>query len=102
MLQDLCPLSPKDLLTIRLFNCIYTELFEKHVNQNTCLSFPLQLWTNMSRMKNFSSDQIGDDHKQVKVGETTNTSEQLLDTAYCILTNSAVIPNDLMAEFRSV
>ena len=32
---------------------------------------------NMSIMKNVSSDQIGDDHKQVKVGETTNTSEQL-------------------------
>ena len=78
MLQDLCPLSsPKDLLIIRLFNCIYTELFEKHGNQNTCLSFPSQLWTNMSIMKNVSSDQIGDDHKQVKVGETTNTSEQL-------------------------
>ena len=36
------------------------------------------MWTaNMSIMKNVSSDQIGDDHKQVKVGETTNTSEQL-------------------------
>ena len=28
-------------------------------------------------MKNFSSDQIGDDHKQMKGSETGNTSEQL-------------------------
>ena len=28
-------------------------------------------------IKIFSSDQIGDDHKQVKSGETGNTSEQL-------------------------